>query len=159
LRAVEGTDLDELPYTLFWNDPEVEGLNPTVGAGTYLLEAENACGKDIAIVEVTQEYCGCDMWMPTAFTPDNDGINDGLKVETNCPQLDEFSLEVYDRWGQLVWHTDNPDRVWMGQSETLKGEGLHYAQDGIYGYRLFWKYSETGIPLLQERRGHVHLLR
>jgi hypothetical protein len=47
----------------------------------------------------------------------------------------------------------------MGQSETLKGEGLHYAQDGIYGYRLFWKYSETGIPLLQERRGHVHLLR
>lgn len=159
LRAVEGTDLNELPYTLIWNDPEVEGLNPTVGAGTYLLEAENACGKDIAVVEVTQEYCGCDMWMPTAFTPDNDGINDGLKVETNCPQLDAFNLEIYDRWGQLVWQTDDPDRIWMGQSESLRSDGLHFVQDGIYGYRIFWKYSETGIPLIQERRGHIHLLR
>lgn len=159
LRAVEGTDIDELPYTLEWNDPEVEGLNPTVGAGTYLLEAENACGKDIAFVEVTQEYCGCDMWMPTAFTPDNDGINDGLKVETNCPELDEFSLELYDRWGQLVWRTDDPERVWMGQSETLNSGGQHFVQDGIYGYRLFWKYSETGIPFIEERRGHLHLLR
>lgn len=159
LRAVEGTSIDELPYTLIWSDPTVEGLNPTVGAGTYLLEAENACGKDVAVVEVVQEYCGCDMWMPTAFTPDNDGINDGLKVETNCPQLDEFSLELYDRWGQVVWRTDDPDRVWMGQSETLQGEGLHFVQDGVYGYRLYWKYNETGIPLIQERRGHVHLLR
>ena len=159
LRAVEGTDIDELPYTLEWNDPEVEGLNPTVGAGTYLLEAENACGKDIAFVEVTQEYCGCDMWMPTAFTPDNDGINDGLKVETNCPELDEFSLELYDRWGQLVWRTDDPDQVWMGQAETLNSERLHFVQDGIYSYRLYWKYSETGIPNIQERRGHLHLLR
>ncbi|HCZ09122.1 MAG TPA: hypothetical protein DHV07_08520 [Flavobacteriales bacterium] len=159
LRGVEGTDIDELPYTLAWDDPEVQGLHPQVGAGIYLLQAENACGQDVAVVEVTQEYCGCDMWMPTAFTPDNDGINDGLKVETNCPELESFQLDIYDRWGQRVWGTDNPDRVWMGQAETPPSEGLHFVPDGVYAYRLVWKYSKTGTPLVEERNGHLHLLR
>ena len=160
VRAVEGTDIDELPYTLTWSDPSVEGLNPTVPAGTYLLEVENACGRDAALVEVTQEYCGCDMWVPTAFTPDNDGINDGYRVETNCPELDEFLLQVYDRWGELVWSTDNPDQPWAGQG--LDGpamEGKHFIPDGIYGYRLYWKYGELGVPIVEERRGHIHVLR
>ena len=159
IRAVEGTDIDELPYTWAWDDPDVEGLNPTVGAGVYLLEAENACGRDVALVEVTQEYCGCDMWMPNAFTPDNDGINDGLKLETNCPELDEFRLEIYNRWGQLVWITEDPERIWMGQSETLNSEGLHFAPDGVYGYRVYWKYGELGVPIVEERTGHLQLLR
>ena len=109
LRAVEGTNLDEIPYTLSWSDPDIEGLNPTVPAGTYLLTAENACGIAVDMVEVKQEYCGCDMWVPTAFTPDNDGVNDGFRVETNCPELDEYRFEVFDRWGELIWSTDDPD--------------------------------------------------
>lgn len=160
LRAVEGTNLDEIPYTLAWSDPAIEGLNPSVPAGTYLLTAENACGADVTTVEVTQEYCGCDMWVPTAFTPDNDGINDGFRVETNCPELDEFQFQVFDRWGELVWETLDPEQPWMGQSDAGQAmEGQHFIPDGVYGYRLFWKYSETGIPVIEERRGHVHILR
>lgn len=160
LRAVEGTNLDEIPYTLAWSDPAIEGLNPSVPAGTYLLTAENACGPDVTTVEVTQEYCGCDMWVPTAFTPDNDGINDGFRVESNCPELDEFQFQVFDRWGELVWETLDPDQPWMGQSDAGQAmEGQHFIPDGVYGYRLFWKYSETGIPVIEERRGHVHILR
>ena len=45
--AVEGTDIDELPYTLAWDDPEVQKVSiPTVGARTFTsFEAENACGQ------------------------------------------------------------------------------------------------------------------
>ena len=160
LRAVEGTNLDEIPYTLEWSDPSVEGLNPSVPAGTYLLTAENACGIDVTTVDVTQEYCGCDMWVPTAFTPGNDGINDGFKVESNCPELDEFRFQVFDRWGELVWSTADPKQAWMGQAESGQAmEGQYFIPDGVYGYRLFWKYSETGIPIIEERRGHIHILR
>ena len=160
LRALEGTNLEEIPYTLEWSDPSVEGLQPTVPAGTYLLTAENACGADVTTVEVTQEYCGCDMWVPTAFTPDNDGINDGFRVESNCSELDEFQFQVFDRWGELVWETLDPEQPWMGQSEAGKAmEGQHFIPDGVYGYRIFWKYTETGIPVIEERRGHVHILR
>lgn len=160
LRAAEGTDIEELPYTLEWNDPAVEGLSPTVGAGIYLLEAENACGRVAAVVEVDQEYCGCDMWVPTAFTPDNDGVNDGFKVETNCPELDEYLFQVYDRWGELVWASADPGDAWMGQasSESWMAE-THFVPDGIYSYRLWWKYSEVLVPFVEERRGIIHLLR
>jgi len=160
LEAVEGTNLDEIPYTLTWSDPDIEGLNPTIPAGTYLLTAENACGIAVDVVEVTQEYCGCDMWVPTAFTPDNDGINDGFRVETNCPELDEFLFQVFNRWGELVWATDDPDSPWVGQgSEGEAMEGRHYIPDGVYGYRIFWKYGELGIPVIEERTGHIHILR
>ena len=160
LRAVEGTNLDEIPYTLSWSDPDIEGLNPTVPAGTYLLTAENACGIAVDVIEVTQEYCGCDMWVPTAFTPDNDGVNDGFRVETNCPELDEYRFEVFDRWGELIWSTDDPDAPWVGQSvggKTMNGN--HFIPDGVYGYRLFWKYGKLGIPVIEERTGHIHILR
>lgn len=160
LRAVGPTSLDEIPYTWGWDDPELEGLNPSVPAGLYVLYAENACGQDAAVVQVEQEYCGCDMWVPTAFTPDNDGINDGFKVETNCPELDAFSFQVYDRWGELVWATDDPEDVWMGEGHQAGGmSGNYFLPDGVYGFRLWWKYSELLVPHVEERRGHIQLMR
>lgn len=160
LRGAQGTNPEEIPYTLFWSESEVTGLEPTVGAGLYLLQAENACGTDVAVVEVSQEYCGCDMWVPTAFTPDNDGINDGFKVESNCPDLDEFTFQVFDRWGELVWATDDPDVTWMGEGlENPWMDGLHYVPDGVYGYRLTWKYQDINVPKIEERSGHLHILR
>lgn len=160
LRGAQGTIPEEIPYTLFWSEPEVTGLQPTVGAGLYLLQAENACGTDVAVVEVTQEYCGCDMWVPTAFTPDNDGINDGFKVESNCPELDAFMFQVFDRWGELVWATDDPNATWMGEGlENPWMDGLHYVPDGVYGYRLTWKYQDINVPKIEERSGHLHILR
>jgi gliding motility-associated-like protein len=159
LTAVEGTNLEEIPYTTTWSDPEIVSMTPTLGAGTYLLEVENACGSDVAIVDITQEYCGCDMWVPTAFTPDNDGVNDGFRVESNCPELDEFMLQVFNRWGELTWTTSNLDAAWMGQSVTNAAEGEHFVPDGIYGYRLTWKYKSLGVPVIQEKRGHIHLIR
>lgn len=160
LNAVEGTNLEEIPYTLTWSEPDIDGLNPTLPAGTYLLTAENACGISVDVVDVTQEYCGCDMWVPTAFTPDNDGVNDGFRVETNCPELDEFQFQIFDRWGELIWSTEDPETAWRGESkEGSAMRGQHFIQDGVYGYRLFWRYGKLGIPVIEERTGHIHILR
>ena len=37
--------------------------------------------------------------------------------------------------------------------------GKHFIPDGVYGYRLFWKYGKLGIPIIEERTGHIHILR
>ncbi len=130
-----------------------------MGAGTVPVEAENACWHDVAVVEVTQEYCGCDMWVPTAFTPDNDGINDGFKVETNCPELDEFTLQVFDRWGELVWATDDPERTWMGEGQNpLDGWPSLRSRRHLRVPPDLEISATLAIPRIEERQRSIHIL-
>jgi gliding motility-associated-like protein len=92
-------------------------------------------------------------FVPNTFTPDLNGVNDlFLPVFTSGFDVNEFSFEVYNRWGNLVFETDNYSKGWDGKLMT--GEK---AQDGIYT----WKIKFRG--LLDEygkyEVGHVTLIR
>ena len=50
--------------------------------------------------------------IPNVFTPNNDGVNDIFKV--NYKGTEEFSLQIFDRWGKLVYETKNPSEGWNG---------------------------------------------
>jgi len=54
---------------------------------------------------------------PTAFSPNNrDGVNDEFKIiGTNFCVLSDFSLVIYNQWGDQVFETTNPDQGWTGQ--------------------------------------------
>ena len=67
----------------------------------------NACGSHVALAEVEEEYCGCHIWVPTAFTPDRDGVNEGFRIVSTCDWT-EFSFKIFNRWGQQVWSTNDP---------------------------------------------------
>ncbi len=54
------------------------------------------------------------LFVPTAFSPDNDGINDFFFVQGNGIDTDNFNLRIYDRWGELIWQTDNLFEKWDG---------------------------------------------
>ena len=63
------------------------------------------------------------LFIPTAFTPDGDGLNEVLRVEgRNLVQLD---FKLYNRWGSLVWEADSIGDYWHGQSPNR----THYVQD------------------------------
>jgi gliding motility-associated-like protein len=73
---------------------------------------------------------GTVLYAPTAFSPNNDGINDAwIPVATG---VTAFQLEVFDRWGKRVWYSENKDTPWIGQHET----GDYFVQDGIYSWIL-----------------------
>jgi gliding motility-associated-like protein len=97
------------------------------------------------------------VWIPNAFTPDGDGRNEGLRVATNCDML-EFSLTLYNRWGEVIWEITDPESPWDGGATAL-GEGLHYVPDGIYPYVCRWAYTDNGILLRDQRVGTVAVLR
>ena len=64
---------------------------------------------------------------PTIFSPNKDGVNDYLRAFTTNQQLiKEFSLNIFDRWGALMYTTFDPNFEWNG---THKGDEL---ADGIY---------------------------
>ncbi len=54
------------------------------------------------------------VYVPSAFTPNNDGINDMFGPVLTGIILDDFHFTVFNRWGQMVFETDNPKEFWDG---------------------------------------------
>ena len=69
-----------------------------------------------------------DIFLPNAFTPNNDNENDILFVRGNY--IDKMNLKIYDRWGELVFETDKQSVGWDG---TFKGR---LVEPAVYVYYL-----------------------
>lgn len=59
------------------------------------------------------------LWIPTGFTPNNDGINDTWEIYTR--NLTDFSVTVWNRWGHLVFESNDPNIRWNG---TFEGKAV-----------------------------------
>ncbi len=98
------------------------------------------------IVQILPEYR---FWMPNAFTPDDNGINDTFKPSVMGVANYEFA--IYDRWGKRIFYTNDPKQGWDG---NFKGE---FCKQDIYAWRISFKNVVTNQPMIQS--GHVTLLR
>ncbi len=90
------------------------------------------------------------VYIPNAFTPNNDGINDGFQVVIS--DVVYYEINIFNRWGEQVFYSQDPDEVWMG---NVNG-GDHYVPAGLYNYRLRWKGSRTDA---EELSGTIELMR
>ena len=123
--------------------PEVLSAEP----GWYVFHSldDNGCeGRDSTYLDVFYP-----IYVPTAFTPDNDGINDAFFVQTG--RLEGYRLIIYNRWGEEVFYSEDTEEVWSGASKS----GTHVCPDGVYLYSL--RYEDQDGPHLIH--GHVSLLR
>jgi gliding motility-associated-like protein len=74
---------------------------------------EGCLAKDTIHIKVFE---GPAVYVPTAFTPNGDGLNDLLRpVYVGIAKLDKFS--VYNRWGQLVFSTSDIKKGWNGTTD------------------------------------------
>ncbi|MCA1761871.1 MAG: gliding motility-associated C-terminal domain-containing protein [Flavobacteriales bacterium] len=93
------------------------------------------------------------IYVPNAFTPDGDGLNDLWgPVLTNIDE-DDYRLTVFDRLGEIVFETRDPDKKWNG---SMNGDG-YYLKSDVY----VWVIETKEIDGLEEitRRGRVTLVR
>lgn len=90
------------------------------------------------------------LYVPNAFTPDGDGINDNWFVVGDG--IVEYELFIFDRWGQAVWHSTDLSDIWLGGTE---GE-THYVPNGVYSYLI--KYSGVNYDA-QKVSGSITILR
>ena len=94
---------------------------------------------------------GSVFYAPTAFTPDGDGLNDvWLPVVRG---VSNYALRITNRWGELVFETNDPEEPWLGQMGT---DGQHYCPNGVYLYRAVY-FDQVGYPRVAE--GHLHVAR
>lgn len=71
----------------------------------------NCIGRDS--ITIYQKHCFSGIFVPNSFTPDNDGRNDKAKV-TAYGTLDKFEFIIYNRYGQIVFHTKDINEGWDG---------------------------------------------
>lgn len=91
--------------------------------GTFWIEATdiNGCrGRDSIII--ADKECFKGIYVPTAFTPDNNGLNDTFKPLIRAP-LKHYKFSIYNRWGQLIFESNDPFKGWNGERSNLKQDG------------------------------------
>lgn len=96
------------------------------------------------------------VYIPSSFTPDNDGHNDGWGPEiSDLSLIRTYSLVVVDRWGEVVWRTEDPSARWVGEAEA---GGSYFVGDGTYNYVL-QIMTTIGGDKTREWSGAVSVLR
>lgn len=110
----------------------------------------NGCSKDTSII--IKEVCEPKFYVPTSFTPDDNGLNDMLCPLGNSFETVEFT--IFNRWGDIVFVSDNPSSCWDG---NIKGKK---ASTGVYAYMInYTAVNEYGLLQKGRKTGTVTIIR
>ncbi len=89
--------------TVVWDDGTI-GTDRTIhGPGLYYATVSNTCGSVSDSVLVVSEECPDGIYLPNAFTPNNDGMNDSF-APVYDPRVWSLEFVVFDRWGQALFN-------------------------------------------------------
>lgn len=122
-------------------------------SGEYAIYAtdQNNCSHYLKTiyVEVIASVCNDDVvYLPTGFTPNNDGVNDVLYIRSNF--ITDVYLTIYDRWGEKLFETNDVKKGWDG---TYKGKLL---DQGVYGYYMTFTCNNGEQSF---KKGNITLMR
>lgn len=92
------------------------------------------------------------LFIPNVFTPNQDGVNDFFQVVGEG--IGEFELIIFNRWGKIVFQTNDPSTRWDG------GYDEYYVPDGVY-YYIVKALDFNGLPIAEdvEMTGTITILR
>lgn len=131
-------------------------INPSVlktDTGTYCFKliAQNtqACIDSITKCGIV-ENVDYGVFIPNAFSPNGDGINNTFRALYGRSIIFE-NMSIYNRWGNCIFQTTNPFEDWDGKFKGLECE------TGVYFY--IFNYSKKGQPGRIIRKGDLHLIR
>lgn len=113
-----------------WSNGVVASTITINTPGLYWAEATNVCGTFRDTLFIYSKYNDCLMAIPTAFSPNGDGVNDVFKAVTFC-QVSDFTMRIYNRWGELVFQTFDVMDGWDGaykQTAQPVGVFIYYTE-------------------------------
>lgn len=126
--------------------------------GNYQIEVTTNLGlpdqmifcKDIVVVD----FCEPCFTFPNVFTPNQDGANDIFRPVSNCEvEVQHYQLEIYNRWGNKVFETNNPQIGWDGFNGNKELASEVYAWVASFSF-------VNGVDVVEETmKGNVTLIR
>ena len=133
--------------TIVWS---TGATTPTVSInepGTYEYLIKNECAELSGFVEIPQEEIP--VYVPNAFSPNGDGINDTFGPFVKCTEVASYELHIFSRWGDQVFESTDVEEHWTGD---IAGEK---ADVGIYS----WALSVSVGPRTRRLSGDLLLVR
>jgi gliding motility-associated-like protein len=121
-----------------WQDGSTGRTIKATKEATYSVKVTQGECSATASVDVKFEGCPCNVVLPTAFSPNNDGKNDKFGATLSC-DINSYRLMIYNRWGNRVFYSEDINEKWDG---TCKGIAL----DGdVFNYYLEFKDGENKV--------------
>lgn len=121
----------EQKYTGYlWQDGSADPEFLATESGIYILKAHNICGSHTDSVQVVLCNTHC-VSFPTAFTPNQDGLNDSFRPGVFCP-VNTYRFTVFDRYGRKVFESSDPVKGWDGNLQGKKAPSGSYVYYCVY---------------------------
>jgi len=123
---------------------EIEPVHTYQEKGNYditLITNNNFNCADTLVKEVKVDPA-YNFYIPNAFTPDNDGLNEVFTAVGE--EIKEFSMKIFNRWGEKIFETHDLEKGWDGRAK----DGNEIAQQDVYVYNI----------RLKDYRGKLHTM-
>lgn len=133
-----------------WGGGNTKPVQEITVTGRYEIMVMNECSVDVRVFDVTFEKCDCKVFVPTAFTPNGDGLNDDFKPLVKCA-AEDYRFVVYNRFGNIVYSSSTVNEGWNGTIKNI--ESPH----GTYIWMV--QYRDPNNHQLLKQHGTVVLIR
>ncbi len=133
------------------NQTNPQRVYENVGKFPVMLVASTDLGCTDSVVKFIEVVEDFNVFIPNSFTPNGDGINDNFLVKGTGMKLENYTCEIFDRWGNSVFFTKDITKGWDGVTKGQKNE------DGVYIYKI--KIVGANGQGKKEFVGHVTLLK
>lgn len=130
--------INQTADSIFWSTGERDVDSITINGLTSPIKVEvynSGClAKDSVFVSTN-----CDIFIPTAFSPNSDGLNDLFNMMNKSVKT--YTLKIFNRWGELVFETNDLNTSWNGtykgapcpvDNYTYIASGVRYNDDAFY---------------------------
>ncbi|NUO02762.1 MAG: gliding motility-associated C-terminal domain-containing protein, partial [Saprospiraceae bacterium] len=128
---------------IIWSDGSTGPTLPVNAHGLYWVEGQSGgcVVRDSVELAEFERNCDCKVFLPNVFSSNDDGINDLFSPQSPCEMV-EYELLIANRWGQVVFRTEDPNEGWNGKSRQ------QMAQAGVYIYWMRYRFSYAAEPEL-----------
>lgn len=140
--------------TVKWSD-QSSGKNFIITEpGTYYANISTpSCSYRDSIIVKAANCNQCKIYVPNAFTPNDDGRNDVFQVfaeDNDMCELASFRMNIYDRWGKKVFESDDPEVGW---------DGKNIDKTGVFTYTIQYEYPFHRKTQTLIKKGTVTLIK
>lgn len=146
-----------IPYTIaphlqgvsyLWQDGSTDSIYQARYPGLYELMVSNRCGT--ASDAIRLQTAVCDIYVPNAFTPNQDGKNDNFRIGYG-ENIIRFEMRVFNRYGKTIFISTDKTKGWDGR---YRGQ-----LQPVGTYSWFIRYQTATAPVWQEMQGSLLLIR